>query len=167
MFKILILHRTSISGAAWCKPVGWRPENVVAGGEYVDGSWWDEDGEVAGLAYYTDAEEGSEIEVDPNYIVLLGTPDMNDLGPVELPWVEGVDGLCQRMEDEACEFGGIPHSAERRDWGIESRMTIDGFDLVDCDGVVWASGTSREILAKEESLLAGVRRATRKNEVES
>lgn len=52
--RVRLLHNASIPNARWCEPVGWVPKNVIAGAELVDGAWWDEYEEVAGMVLFGD-----------------------------------------------------------------------------------------------------------------
>lgn len=61
--KVRLLHNSSIPHARWCEPVGWEPSNDVEGSEFVDGSWWDDDGETAGLVWFGDPDEYGANEV--------------------------------------------------------------------------------------------------------
>lgn len=60
---VRLLHNSSIPGARWCDPVGWEPANAIEGAELVDGSWWNDDGEVAGLVWFGDRSECGASEV--------------------------------------------------------------------------------------------------------
>lgn len=63
-FRIRIGHPSPMVGARWCQPVGWTPENVVAGSEFSEGSWRDHGRETAALVYFTPLEEGQEVDVE-------------------------------------------------------------------------------------------------------
>lgn len=78
------------------------------------------------------------------------------------PEFEGLRALCAEMESKAQEFGGLPHSAEQNDWGIEPREIEDlpgQFELRDCDGERWAVGTADQILTRRCNLLHKVEEA--------
>jgi len=62
--KVLLQHQSSIRGARWCSPVGWEPTNKIEGAEYVDGSWWSQGEEEAGLICFVEGVEGAEVEVE-------------------------------------------------------------------------------------------------------
>ena len=47
--KVRLLHRSSVPHARWCEPVGWEPGNEIEGAEFLDGSWWSDHEEEAGL----------------------------------------------------------------------------------------------------------------------
>jgi len=51
---VRLLHYASIPNARWCEPVGWEPTNAVKGSELVDGAWWDDDNQTAGLVWFGD-----------------------------------------------------------------------------------------------------------------
>ncbi len=58
-----LMHRSSIPGAIWAKPCGWEPENEIEGSEWIDGSWWDDAGNTAGLVCFVEGNEGDIVEV--------------------------------------------------------------------------------------------------------
>lgn len=60
---VRLMHNSSIPQARWAKPIGWEPQNEIGGSEYVDGSWWDEYEETAGIVCFAEGDEGDEIEV--------------------------------------------------------------------------------------------------------
>lgn len=60
---VRLLHNASIPNARWCEPVGWEPANVVEGSELVDGAWWDDDEQTAGLVWFGHPSEYGANEV--------------------------------------------------------------------------------------------------------
>ena len=60
--QVLINHKSSVSGASWCTPIGWEPDNRIEGAEFIDGSWWSDDCQKAGLLFFGEATEGEQIE---------------------------------------------------------------------------------------------------------
>ena len=55
---VKLQHRSSIWGARWCLPVGWEPTNEIDGSEFLDGSYWDDTEETAGVIGFVDGDEG-------------------------------------------------------------------------------------------------------------
>lgn len=82
--KISVNHRSSIPGARWCTPVGWEPANEINGAEFLDGSWWSDHEEEAGIVYFGEASDGDEIEVSPNDLRVASTGDCRVIGRVEV-----------------------------------------------------------------------------------
>lgn len=78
------VNRSSISGARWCQPVGWEPQNEVEGAEFVDGSWWGETEEEAGLVRWSDGDEGEEIEVDADDLRVASCGDCRVIAEVQV-----------------------------------------------------------------------------------
>jgi hypothetical protein len=60
---VKIQFRHQYNGASfpgrWCEPIGWIPSNTIPGAEWEDGVYWDEDNEIAGLAWV-----GNPLEYD-------------------------------------------------------------------------------------------------------
>ena len=93
---VRITHGSSIPGACWCQPVGWEPANEREGASYIDGSWYDDDGddaapEVAGLVWFGNPEEyeGDEdqelvIEVSIDDLRIASCGDCKVIGEVKL-----------------------------------------------------------------------------------
>lgn len=77
-----LMHRSSIQGARWCKPVSWTPANEIKYAEFVDGSWWSEHEEEAGLICFVDGEEGDHIEVSPEELRVASCGDCRVIGEV-------------------------------------------------------------------------------------
>lgn len=82
--KVVLGHRSSISQARWCQPVGWKPKNEIEGADFVDGSWWGESEEEAGLVCFVQGEEGEEIEVSSDDIRVASCGNCRVIGAVEL-----------------------------------------------------------------------------------
>jgi hypothetical protein len=81
--KIRINHKSSVSGASWCTPIGWEPDNQIEEAEFVDGSWWSEESEEAGLLYFGEAQEGEEIEASFADLRVASCGDCRVIGEVE------------------------------------------------------------------------------------
>lgn len=77
-------HKSSIPGARWCTPVGWEPTNEIAGAEFLDGSWWGESQEEAGVICFADGDEGGEIEVEVDELRIAACGDCRVIGALEL-----------------------------------------------------------------------------------
>lgn len=159
---VVLKHRSSVPGARWCEPVDWVPENQIEGAEYVDGGWWDETSEVAGLVAFVQGDEGDVVEVDLDAVKLASGNKVID--NVEYPDVTALESLCGRLEGEASDCGGLSHHAAQESWGISVEVDGEGCSLVDCDGETWASGSSKEILAKESSLIRKIHQYAALNE---
>jgi len=85
--KLLIVklgHRSSIPGARWCAPVGWKPANEIEDAEWIDGSWWSEHEEEAGLVCFSDAEEGREVAVSLDDLRVAACGDCRVIGEVQI-----------------------------------------------------------------------------------
>ena len=82
--KIRVLHRSSIPGASWCVAQGWEPSNQIEGSEYLDGSWWSDQEQTAGMIYFGAGEEGSAIEVDIDDLRIAATGNCRVIGEVEV-----------------------------------------------------------------------------------
>lgn len=82
--KVEVGHRSSIPGARWCKPVDWEPANHIAAAKWVDGSWWGEHEEEAGLVCFAPGEEGDVIEVAVDDLAVATCGDCRPLGSVNL-----------------------------------------------------------------------------------
>ena len=63
-FRIKIGHQSPMVGAHWCHPIGWSPANKISDTKFENGAWRNDDGEVAGIVYFTPLNEGEEVEVD-------------------------------------------------------------------------------------------------------
>jgi hypothetical protein len=81
--KIRVNQKSSVSGASWCVPVGWEPDNQIEGAEFVDGSWWTEESEEAGLLYFGDGEAGTEVEATFADIRVASCGNCQVIGEVE------------------------------------------------------------------------------------
>lgn len=81
--KVRINHKSSVSGASWCTPVGWEPDNQIEGAEFLDGSWWSDSEEEAGLLYFGEAQEGEEIEATFADLRVASCGDCRVIGEVE------------------------------------------------------------------------------------
>ena len=81
---VKLMHRSSISGARWCQPIGWEPKNEIEGADFVDGSWWSDSEEEAGLVCFASGDEGDEIEVDADQLRVATTGDCRVVGTVEI-----------------------------------------------------------------------------------
>ena len=84
---VRLKHNSSIPNARWCEPVGWEPQNTIEGAEFVDGSWWSEDSEEAGLVWFGErdaygAEEVIEASLDDLRVASCG--DCRVIGDVQL-----------------------------------------------------------------------------------
>ena len=81
--KVRLLHRSSVPHARWCEPVGWEPGNEIEGAEFLDGSWWSDHEEEAGLLCWAQGDDGDEIEVSADDLRVVSTGDCRVLGKVE------------------------------------------------------------------------------------
>lgn len=81
---VRLMHNTSLTRTRWCQPVGWEPANKLAGAEFVDGSWWDDQEEVAGLVCFAEGDEGDEIEVSLDDLRVASCGDCKVIGKVKL-----------------------------------------------------------------------------------
>ena len=81
---VQLQHRSSIQQARWCQPVGWEPANKIEGAEFVDGSWWGETEEEAGLVCFVEGDEGDEIEVALDDLRVASCGDCRVIGEVEV-----------------------------------------------------------------------------------
>ena len=81
--KIRINHKSSVSGASWCTPIGWEPDNQIEEAQFVDGSWWSDVEEEAGLLYFGEAQEGEEIEASFADLRVASCGDCRVIGEVE------------------------------------------------------------------------------------
>lgn len=82
---IWLKHSASIPNARWCEAVDWEPRNEIDGADYLDGGWWDDDGNVAGLVWFGDTSEhqpGEEIEVSLDDLRVASCGDCRVIGPV-------------------------------------------------------------------------------------
>lgn len=72
--QIRVGHPTPMIGAHWVEPVGWTPANEVPGAEFRNGSWWNGDEEVAGIACFTQEDFGavSDVAVEDLRVVACG-----------------------------------------------------------------------------------------------
>lgn len=82
--KVRLGHRSSIPGARWATPVGWEPTNEIEGSEFLDGSWWDETEETAGLVCFTPGDDGDQIDAPTDEVRVASTGDCRVIGPVAL-----------------------------------------------------------------------------------
>jgi len=82
--KIRLGRRSSIPQARWCVPIGWEPSNVIEGAEFVDGSWWGENEEEAGLVCFTQGDEGQEYCVALGDLRVASCGDCRVIGEVQL-----------------------------------------------------------------------------------
>lgn len=85
--RVRLLHNSSIPNARWCEPVGWEPSNVVEGSELVDGAWWNDDEQTAGLVWFGHpneygANEVMEAKLDDLRVASCG--DCHVIGKVKL-----------------------------------------------------------------------------------
>lgn len=81
--KIRLLHRSAIPHARWCEPVGWEPTNRIEG-EWIDGGWWSETDEEAGIVWFGEGQEGDEVEADLDDLRVVSCGDCRVIGEVEL-----------------------------------------------------------------------------------
>lgn len=84
---VIVLHQSSIPGATWVTPKGWEPANKISGAEFVEGSWWGDDSEEAGLVAWNlpeDAAEGDEIDIDLSELRVALCGDCRVLAAVEI-----------------------------------------------------------------------------------
>ena len=83
---IRLLHKSSIQGGIWCEPAGWKPANDIEGAEFVDGSWWAQREEVAGLVWFGNPVgcEDEIIEVSLECISVASCGDCRVIGDVKL-----------------------------------------------------------------------------------
>ena len=61
---VRLMHNTTLTRTRWCVPVGWEPANEIPGAEFIDGSYCDDQEEVAGIVCFADGCEGDEVEVE-------------------------------------------------------------------------------------------------------
>lgn len=74
--KVRLLHKcVTIPGSRWCEPIDWQPANDIPETIWVDGAWWDDTSEVAGVvcAYVVDdgGEEGSVVDADLDNLLVV------------------------------------------------------------------------------------------------
>jgi len=81
---IALAHKSAIPGARWATPVGWEPANEIDGSEYLDGSWWSEDSETAGLLYFGAGSEGDTVEADADDLRVASTGNCRVIGQIEV-----------------------------------------------------------------------------------
>jgi hypothetical protein len=81
---VRLLHESSIPGARWCEPIGWKPSNEIEGAEFSDGSYWEETEEVAGFVCFADGCKEDEIEVSLDDLRIASCGDCKVLGKVVL-----------------------------------------------------------------------------------
>lgn len=81
---VRLMHNTTLTRTRWCVPVGWEPTNNLTGAEFVDGSWWDDQEEVAGLVCFAEGDEGDEIEVSLDDLRVASCGDCKVIGKVKL-----------------------------------------------------------------------------------
>jgi hypothetical protein len=62
--RIKIGHPSPMVGAYWCHPIGWSPANEISNAKFENGAWRNDEGEIAGIVYFTPRDEGEEVEVD-------------------------------------------------------------------------------------------------------
>jgi len=87
LFKIRLMHNSSIPGARWCEPIGWEPSNEIEGAEFADGSWWSDSEEEAGLVWFGDVNAyGSEEVIDASLddLRVASCGDCRVIGTVEV-----------------------------------------------------------------------------------
>ena len=85
--KIRLLHNASIPGARWCEAIGWEPANQIDGAELADGSWWDENEEVAGLVWFGEVNAygvNEVIEADLGGLRVASCGDCRVIGNVQI-----------------------------------------------------------------------------------
>jgi hypothetical protein len=92
---VVLCHRTMISEARWCEPLGWRPANEILGAEYADGAWWADGDEEAGLICFVQGKEGQELQVGLDDLRVALCRDCQVIGPVLIDEdeSEGLDAL--------------------------------------------------------------------------
>jgi len=81
---VTLQHTSSIPGARWATPKGWEPLNQIAGADFVDGSWWGEESEEAGIVYFGEGADGEEIEANLDDLRVVSTGDCRVIGNVEI-----------------------------------------------------------------------------------
>lgn len=81
---VRLLHDSSIPSLRWCEPIGWEPKAEV-NGEYADGSWWDDNEEVAGLVVLGNYTEGEDeiVTVDIDQIRIASCGDCKIIGKLD------------------------------------------------------------------------------------
>ena len=89
--QVRINHKSSVSGASWCVPIGWEPDNQIEGAKFVDGAWWSAESEEAGLLYFGDAEEGSEVDATFADLRVVSCGNCRVIGEVEFCLVDTAD----------------------------------------------------------------------------
>ena len=82
--NIRLGHKSSIPGARWATPIGWEPTNEISGAEFVDGSWWGEQEEEAGLVYFGEGSEGDEVECELGDLRVASCGDCRVIGGVQI-----------------------------------------------------------------------------------
>jgi hypothetical protein len=125
-YTVVLGHNSSLPGRPrWCEAKGWAPANEIAGAEYVDGAWWTDVENVAGLVCFADAgDEGDVVEVDADDLRVAACGDCRVLGPVEV----GAECLyCGRDSD----LDATPAVDDDAAWGALARD-----HAADCEWVV-------------------------------
>ncbi len=84
---VTLMHNASIPGARWCEPKGWEPANVIEDADFVDGAWWYDDEQAAGLVWFGNrdaygARETVEVSLDDLRVASCG--DCRVIGAVEI-----------------------------------------------------------------------------------
>lgn len=84
LVTVKLEHRSSIPNARWCKAIGWEPVNQIDGAELLDGSWWSETEEEAGLVCFVEGDEGDEIDVALDDLRVASCGDCRVIASVEV-----------------------------------------------------------------------------------
>ena len=83
-YEVEIGHRSSIAGAYWCKPIDWAPANQIDAAEFIDGSWWTDDEEIAGIVCFQQGEKGDCIEVTLDDLRVASCGDCRIIAEIQL-----------------------------------------------------------------------------------
>jgi hypothetical protein len=83
------MHKSSVPNARWAHPIGWEPTQEIEGAEFLDGSWWSDSQEEAGLICFVPGVEGAIIEVDGSDLRIVTTGDCRVIGEIgdSVAWV--------------------------------------------------------------------------------
>lgn len=77
--NIRVSRLSPISNSYWCEPIGWKPTNLVNGFPSDNGSYWDDNEEIAALVWLGVLKEGENegdiLEVDPSDLYIASCVD--------------------------------------------------------------------------------------------
>ncbi len=125
--EVRLMHNASIPGARWCEPIGWEPSNVIEGAEMQDGTWWDDDNEVAGLVWFGDVNAYGTQEIivtDIDDLRVASCGDCRVIGEVALDakargWIAGKAG--QPKNDNPFPVSIAAHRMWADSWELAQR----------------------------------------------